>query len=91
MKVFINGKQKFVKRPQLIDGLPVDEFIARNADPLWLHQNGMWELIPTESDETMSDEEAGTAASLFGAETPVPEHRQDDFQGHDSDDDEVPF
>ena len=55
MKVFINGKQKFVKRPQLIDGLPVDEFIARNADPLWLHQNGMWELIPTESDETMSD------------------------------------
>ncbi len=41
--VFINGKQKRVPRPQLIDGLPVDEFIARNADPIWLHENGLWE------------------------------------------------
>jgi hypothetical protein len=44
--IFINGKQKRIPRPPLIDGLPVDEFIARNADPLWLHQNEMWELIP---------------------------------------------
>src|SRR5271165_2667598 len=46
MTVFINGKQKRVPRPQLIEGLPVDEFIARNADPIWLHQNEMWELMP---------------------------------------------
>ena len=46
MTIFINGKQKRVPRPQLIDGLPVDEFIARNADPIWLHQNGLWELMP---------------------------------------------
>jgi hypothetical protein len=46
MTIFINGKQKRVLRPQMIEGLPVDEFIARNADPIWLHQNGMWELIP---------------------------------------------
>ncbi len=45
MTIFINGKQKRVPRPQLIDGLPVDEFIARNADPIWLHQNEMWELM----------------------------------------------
>jgi len=45
MTIFVNGKQKRVRRPQLIDGLPVDEFIARNADPIWLHQNGMWELM----------------------------------------------
>jgi hypothetical protein len=32
MTIFINGKQKRVPRPQLIDGLPEDEFIARNAD-----------------------------------------------------------
>lgn len=29
----------------LIDGLPVDEFIARNADPIWLRQNEMWEFL----------------------------------------------
>lgn len=45
MMVFVNGKQKRVPRPQLIEGLPVDEFIARNADPVWLHQMGMWEYI----------------------------------------------
>lgn len=45
MIVFMNGKQKRVPRPPTIDGLPVDEFIRRNADPIWLHQNEMWELI----------------------------------------------
>ncbi|HHL33287.1 MAG TPA: hypothetical protein ENJ30_02860, partial [Desulfobulbaceae bacterium] len=37
MTVFINGKQKRVKRPQTIDGMDVDEFIKNNADPIWLH------------------------------------------------------
>jgi hypothetical protein len=45
MTIFINGKQKRVPRPELIEGLPVDEFIARNADPIWLHQNELWELM----------------------------------------------
>lgn len=48
--IFINGKQVRVKRPEMIDGMPVDEFIARNADPLWLHQNEMWEYIEPETD-----------------------------------------
>jgi hypothetical protein len=39
----INGKQKRVRRPPTIDGMDVDEFIRRNADPIWLHQNEMWE------------------------------------------------
>ena len=43
MTIFINGKQKRVKRPPTIDGMDVDEFIRRNADRLWLHQNEMWE------------------------------------------------
>jgi len=51
MMIFINGKQKQVRRPQLIQGLPVDEFIARNADPIWLHQNELWELM-SGNDET---------------------------------------
>ena len=49
--IFINGKQVRVKRPETIDGLPVDEFVARNADPIWLHQNGMWEYIETDDDD----------------------------------------
>ena len=46
MIVFINGKQKRVPRPPTIDGMPVDEFIARNADPTWLHQEELWHLMP---------------------------------------------
>jgi len=46
MTVFLNGKQKRVPRPELIEDLPVEEFLARNADPIWLHENGLWELMP---------------------------------------------
>jgi hypothetical protein len=45
MTIFINGKQKRVKRPPTIDGMDPDEFIRRNADPIWLHQNEMWEYM----------------------------------------------
>jgi len=48
MTVFMNGKRKRVKRPQTIDGMDVDEFIRNNADPIWLHQNEMWEYIEPE-------------------------------------------
>ena len=48
MTVFINGKQKRVRRELTIDGLPVDEFIERNADAIWYHQNEMWECIKPE-------------------------------------------
>jgi hypothetical protein len=50
MTIFLNGKQKRVPRPQLIDGLTVDEFMARNADPIWLHQNELWEYMPSSDD-----------------------------------------
>jgi hypothetical protein len=51
MTIFINGKQKLVKRPLTIDGMDVDEFILRNADPIWLHQNEMWEYM-TDDEES---------------------------------------
>jgi hypothetical protein len=51
LTIFVNGKQKRIARPQLIEGSPDDEFIATNADPIWLHQNEMWELMPP-ADET---------------------------------------
>ncbi len=43
--VFMNGKQVRIKRQPTIDGMSVDEFIQQNADPIWLHQNGMWEYM----------------------------------------------
>ena len=51
MTIFIKGKQVRVKRPETIDGMDADEFIRRNADPVWLHQNGMWEYIEQYEDE----------------------------------------
>ena len=51
MTIFLNGKQKRVPRPPTIDGLPVEEFLVHNADPIWLHQEGLWEMIPLD-DET---------------------------------------
>lgn len=56
MTVFVNGRQKRVRRPPLVDGIPVDDFITRNVDPLWLHQNEMWEIMPLDGDtEAASD------------------------------------
>ena len=52
MTIFVNGKQLRVQRPPLVEGLPVEEFIARNADPIWLHDNELWEFMPGESYET---------------------------------------
>ncbi len=45
MTIFIGGKQKRVRRPPTVDGVDVDEFIRRNADPIWLLQNEMWEEL----------------------------------------------
>ncbi|HTO03379.1 MAG TPA: hypothetical protein VL069_06740 [Opitutus sp.] len=49
MIIFINGKQKRVRRPPTVEGLPDDEFIRRNADPIWLHQHGYWECLDSKS------------------------------------------
>jgi hypothetical protein len=51
MTIFINGKQKRVKRPPTIDGIDLDDFVKSNADPIWLHQNGMWEDMDYENPE----------------------------------------
>ena len=51
MWIFMNGKQVRVKRPPTIDGISVDEYIRQNADPIWLHQNEMWEYLQPEEDD----------------------------------------
>lgn len=45
MTVFMNGRQKRVKRPETIEGMPVDEYLGENADALYWHQNGEWDRI----------------------------------------------
>jgi len=45
MIVFINGKQKQVRRPPTMNGMDVDEFIRKNADPIFLLQNEMYEEL----------------------------------------------
>ena len=71
MTVFIGGKQKRVKRPVTIDGMDVDEFIRRNADPIWLHQNEMWEYMePMEDDFQEVDVAEGGKPDNGGKKTP---------------------
>ena len=43
--IFINGKQKRIKREPPLDGMSADQFIRQNADPITLHQNEMWDEI----------------------------------------------
>jgi hypothetical protein len=54
MWVFMNGKQVRIKRSPTLEGMDVDEYIQQNADPIWLHQNEMWEYIQAEEDEDLS-------------------------------------
>lgn len=58
MTIFVNGKQKRVKRPQTIDGMSADEFIQRNADPIWLHQNEMWKYIVEDASQSDKDNDS---------------------------------
>jgi hypothetical protein len=48
MWVFVNGKHVRLKRPETIEGMDKEEFIRNNADPIWLHQNEMWEYMDLE-------------------------------------------
>ena len=56
MWMFMNGKLVRVKRPETVNGMDVDEFIRRNADPIWLHQNEMWEYMDLEEDDYNENE-----------------------------------
>ncbi len=49
------------KEASTVEGTPIDQFIMENADPLWLHQNGMWELMPNDQGSVaLEDLEYGT-------------------------------
>jgi len=75
MTIFINWKQKRVKRPPTIDGIDLEDFIQRTADPIWLHQNEMWEDMgsegPEEIDEGKSLEQIGEIFQREGVISPT--------------------
>jgi len=50
MHILLDGKQVRVKRPPTVDGMNFDDFARNHADPLWLHQNELWEYILPENE-----------------------------------------
>lgn len=54
MTIFINGKQKRIRRPPTIEGMPADEFVLSNADPIWLHQHGEWHAMEPEPNSSVT-------------------------------------
>ncbi len=63
--VFLNGKQKHIKRPPTQNGMDLEEFIRRNGDPIWLHQNGMWEYLEPERDNKSYEAKRGSQSFSF--------------------------
>ena len=43
--VFMNGKQVRIQRPEMIEGMLLDDWIEQNADDIWLTQNGMYDVL----------------------------------------------
>lgn len=56
--VFIGGKMKRVRRPPTIEGMSVEDFIRQNADPIFLHEAGLWWMM--EDDEPSRSREPRT-------------------------------
>jgi hypothetical protein len=64
--VFINGKQKRVRRGPAINGMDAGEWIRKYADPVWLVQNEMWEVLyerEMESRSTNGEEDSDNKES----------------------------
>ena len=41
----------------MIEGIEAEEYIQQNADPIWLHQNGIWEYIGDEGEKHEAEAE----------------------------------
>ena len=83
MIIFVGGKQKRIRRQPTIDGMDAEEFIRINADPVWLHQNEMWELLGP-VDEQSQNKSASTAK---GQSSASPKGRQINSKR----DEDIPF
>jgi hypothetical protein len=49
--VFMDGKMKRVRKPPRVQGTALDEFLRTHADPIFLHQEGLWEYIELRGSE----------------------------------------
>ena len=85
LTIFIHGKQKRIRRPPNVEGIDVDEFILRNADPVWLHQNEMWEYLETKlSDESCKVE---SVTAKIHEKPKISEEKTPNYKT----DDDIPF
>jgi hypothetical protein len=80
MTIFVNGKQKRVKREPTVDGIPVDDFIRINADPIWLLQEEMYEELYQWEQQQERKQEGYK-----------PESSARDFEKIDGSDEDLPF
>jgi len=55
MWIFVHGKQTRIRRPPTIDGMDVDAYIRQNADPIWLHQEGLWVYLMDEEEDACDE------------------------------------
>jgi hypothetical protein len=78
MTIFINGKQKRVRRPPTIDGMDPEEFIRQNADDIWHHQNERWDI---NHERAMAEQE-----SMSKPHSPVTRKPEDSDES-----DDIPF
>lgn len=42
----------------------MEEFILRNADPIWLHQEGLWEYIDLAAEDEQETTDGGSPDSI---------------------------
>lgn len=50
--------QLSIKRPPTIDSIDLDDFIQRNAEPIWLHQNEIWKDMDSEGPEEIDGDKS---------------------------------
>lgn len=70
--VLMNGKQVRIKRPEMIEGMLVDDFIAENASDVWLTQNGMFDVLDARERENDGNDSGSSDESKNSDDSDVP-------------------
>lgn len=70
--VLMNGKQVRIKRPEMIEGMLVDDFIAENASDVWLTQNGMFDVLDARERENYGNDSGNSGESKNCDDSDVP-------------------
>ncbi|WP_028582044.1 hypothetical protein [Desulfogranum japonicum] len=70
--VMMNGKQVRIKRPPTINGIPEDEYIEKYADPIWLQQNGMYEILHAREVEGLYEVKTNVEIKVVDKDEEIP-------------------